>query len=151
MILVHPPHEIARVACAEIVEDLKVIGLPCTLRVLPPGYSRPADDDWDLLYFDYSIPEPLVDARHLLATDGMVASPSPHLNLALRQLDRVDNWNRAGERLRVVHQLCFDDTTLIPLWQLIEHLVYRKGIQGIVAEPVTTYQNIEAWRLTSEQ
>ncbi len=147
--LAYPPHEIARVACAEIVEDLKIIGLPCTLRELPAGYSQPADDDWDLLYFDLTIPEPLVDARRLLATDGLVGSPSPHLNLALRQLERVDNWNRAGERLRVVHQLCFDDTTVVPLWQLVEHLVYRKGIQGMVPEPVSTYQNIEAWRLTA--
>ena len=68
-----------------------------------------------------------------------------------RQLQRVDNWNRAGERLRVIHQLSFDDTTVIPLWQLTEHLVYRKGIQGIVAEPVTTYQNIENWHLATPQ
>jgi tetratricopeptide (TPR) repeat protein len=148
LVLVHPDHEIARVACAEIVEDLKLIGLPCTLRMLPSGSTRPDDDDWDLLYVDYTISEPLVDAARLLGFDGLVGSSSPHLNLALRQLSRVDNWNRTGERLRVIHQLCFDDTTIIPLWQIGEHLVCRKGIQGMVAQPMTTYQNIENWRLT---
>jgi hypothetical protein len=149
--LVHPSHEIARVACAEIVEDLKVIGLPCTLKMLASGQTRPSDDDWDLLYVDYVMPEPLADAGHLLAAQGFVGSPSAHLNLALRQLEHVDSWNRAGERLRVIHQLCFDDTTIIPLWQLVEHLAYRQGMQGVIAEPVTTYQQIEAWRLVTAE
>ena len=62
LILVHPPNEVARVACAEMVEDLKVIGIPCALKVLPVGQTRPEDDEWDLLYLDYLIGEPLVDA-----------------------------------------------------------------------------------------
>jgi hypothetical protein len=147
LVLAHPDHEIARVACAEVAEDLKIVGIDCTLRPLPPGMTRPNEDDWDLLYVDYSISEPLVDAAPLLGYEGLVGSSSPHLNLALRQLSRVDNWNDAGGRMQVIHQLCYDDTTLIPLWQIVEHLACRKGIEGIAAQPMSTYQNIENWRI----
>ena len=148
--LVCPASEIARVACDEIVEDLKIVGVACTLRPLEPGQSHPADDDWDLVYLEYVMPEPLVDARRLLAADAFVASPNPHLNLALRQLDQAVSWNQAGERLRTIHQLCYDDTTVIPLWQIVEHLAHRPGISGLVPQPVETYQDLEAWRLQPE-
>jgi ABC-type transport system substrate-binding protein len=151
LILVHPASEVARVACAEMVEDLKVIGIPCALKVLPAGQTRPEDDDWDFLYLDYLMGEPLVDARRLLASDGFAECSSPHLNLALRQLGNVISWNDAGNRLRAIHQISYDDMSIIPLWQLNDHLARRKLVSGLVAQPVTTYQDVEAWNLVPSE
>jgi ABC-type transport system substrate-binding protein len=147
LVLAFPTSELARVACSAMVEDLKVLGLACNLRPLPPGTCRPDDDRWDLLYVDYVMQEPLVDAPRLLAADGFAACPSPHLNLALRQLQRAISWNQAGERLRAVHQVCYDDTSVIPLWQLVDYAAYRQELAGLVDSPVTTYQAIEGWSL----
>ena len=147
LVLAFPASELARVACAAIVEDLKVLGLPSSLRPLAPGTCRPDDDRWDFLYVDYVMQEPLVDAPRLLAADGFAGCPSPHLNLALRQLQRATSWNQAGDRLRAVHQICYDDTSVIPLWQLIDYLACRKELGGVVENPVRTYQAIEGWSL----
>ena len=89
--------------------------------------------------------EPLVDAPRLLAADGFAACPSPYLNLALRQLQRATNWTQVGDRLRAIHQICFDDTSVIPLWQLVDSMACRKELAGMVDRPVTTYQAIEKW------
>jgi hypothetical protein len=147
--LFHPAHELARIACEQIAQDLKLLNIQCMLQELPPEKCRPADNAWDLCYVDYVISEPLVEARRLLAVDGLAGCTSPHLNLALRQLDRATNWNEVSTRLRAIHQICFDDSSLIPLWQLVDHLVCRPGIGGMVARPVTTYQAIETWNLHS--
>ncbi len=151
LVLVHPPNEIARIACNEIVADLSILKISCRLRVLEPGVSWPDDDDWDFLYVDYVMGEPLVDARRLLASDGFARCASPHLNLALRQLDQVDSWREAGSRLRAIHQVCSDDMSVIPLWQLGDRLARRKLVDGLLEQPIGTYQDIEAWRLSAEQ
>jgi hypothetical protein len=147
LVLAFPASEIARVACAAMVEDLKLLGIDCTLQPLSPGLCWPTDDNWDLIYLDCVMEEPLVDAPHLLATEGFAACSSPHLNLALRQLQQATSWNQAGDRLRAVHQICFDDTSIIPLWQLIDHLASARELMGLVGHPVTTYQGVESWSL----
>ena len=151
IVVAHPPSDIARIACNEIVEDLKVLGLKCVLRVLAPGESRPADDAWDFLYLDYLMGEPLVDARRLLASDGFAGCASPHLNLAIRRLDQLNKEADAPERLRVVHQICFDDMSVIPLWQIQDRLARRKIVEGVEQRPVATYQDIEKWSLRLEK
>ena len=150
LVLVCPASDIARVACDEIVEDLALIGIACRLRQLKPGENRPVDDEWDLLYVEYNVADPLVAAKRLLAHDGFMACPSPHVNLALRQLERVIAWSEAGEKLRTIHQLTYEDCSLLPLWQLVDHMVARNGISGLPNEPITTYQSIESWRVLPE-
>jgi hypothetical protein len=147
LVLAFPASELARVACASMVEDLKLLGIDCTLQPLAPGSCWPEDDTWDLLYLDCVLEEPLVDAPHLLATDGLAACSSPHLNLALRQLQRATNWNQAGDRLRAVHQICFDDTSVIPLWQLVDHLATARELTGLADQPITPYHGVENWTL----
>lgn len=147
LVIVYPAGEIARIACTEIVEDLGLIGIAARLETLPAGAIRPENDDWDLLYLDYRMPEPLVGARELLAYEGFASCRSPHLNLALRQLQQVVSWKDAGDRLSVIHQLCYDNTSVIPLWQLADHLAYRDGLHGISREPIDVYQDIEKWTL----
>jgi ABC-type transport system substrate-binding protein len=147
LVLVHPPHEIARVACQEIVADLAVVGILCQLRPLAPGEEPAADEPWDLRYVDVVMPEPISGVQRLLATGGIAGNRSPYLQLALRQLGEVGSWNDVGARLQSVHQLAFDDTAVVPLWQLTDFLAHRRGLIGIAAQPMTTYQAIEAWKL----
>ncbi len=147
LVLAFPPSELARVACAAIMEDWKVLGVTCVLRPLPAPEAWPVDDDWDFYYLDCVMQEPLIDAPRLLAADGLAGCPSPHLNLALRQLQQATSWKQAGDRLRAIHQICFDDASVLPLWQLVDHLAFRRELVGVKESPVTTYQGIEGWSL----
>ena len=147
LVVAFPPSELARVACAAIIEDWKLLGLTCVLRPLAPQEAWPVDEDWDFFYLDCVMQEPLVDAPRLLAADGLAGCTSPHLNLALRQLQRATSWKEAGDRLRAIHQICSDDASVIPLWQLVDHLAFRPELGGVSNNPVTTYQNIEGWSL----
>jgi hypothetical protein len=146
----HPDDEIPRLACQEIANDIRVLGLDCQLKALPAGRSTPDSDEWDFLYADLRLQEPLVDARRILSYEGSAACISPYLNLSIRQLDQATNWIEAGQRLRAIHQNCFDDASVLPLWQLVDHFAYRPGIEGMVEHPVEIYQNVEQWRVRSE-
>lgn len=148
LVFFHPKNELARVACQEIVRDLQVMGLSCRLQAIDGGIPAGEEDTWDFRYVDLFMPEPLMGASQLLSADGIAGGSSPHVQLALRQLEQVTNWNDAGERLRVIHQLVHDDTSVLPLWQMVEHLAHRKELQSVVAQPLTTYQDVEAWRVT---
>jgi ABC-type transport system substrate-binding protein len=149
LILAHPDDEIPRIACQHIANNWRLMGLEVELLVLPPGRGIP-DGKWHFTYADLRITEPLTDASRLLAADGFARCSSPYLNLALRQLEDSENWSQAGQRLRAVHQICFDDVSVLPLWQIADHFAYRSTIDGLGLQPVSLYQNVEQWRLVNE-
>jgi hypothetical protein len=49
-----------------------------------------------------------------------------------------------------VHRVAYDDVTVLPLWQLVEHFVFRTQLRGVAAEPVSLYQDVERWRPSFE-
>ena len=147
LILAYPSTDAATIACQVMAEQLQGLEIPCELRPLPPGVVQP-DDGYDLLYMEWTITEPVVDAGRLFGDGGLVRSSSAYLKHTLRQLDRVTNWVEARELLNKVHQIVHQEVTVIPLWQLTEHLAYHKRLQGIESQPVHLYQNVEQWRIS---
>ncbi|MCA9212143.1 MAG: hypothetical protein KDB27_03685 [Planctomycetales bacterium] len=147
LVLAHPDDEIAKIACQHIANNWRILGFEVETLVLSPGQGKPESGDWHFLYADLHISEPLTDATNLLASSGFVRCGSPYLNLALRQLNAADNWNLAGTRLQAIHQICFDDVSVIPLWQLSDYFAHGPKIDGIGTQPVTLYQNVENWRV----
>jgi len=142
--LAHPPHEIARIACASIRQQCALVGIPIELVEQDPAgqTSEPAD----LVYTELAIWEPVVDARRVLGESGLVGRCSPYMSLALRQLDRATKWEDVRRRLRQIHRLAHDDVAVIPLWQLTDYCAYRKGVAGIGPRPVTLYQHVPQWQ-----
>lgn len=145
--LAHPPSELARMACEEIAGQLGRLELQVELREMPPGQAFQMPPDVDLLYVELPIWEPVVDARRLLGADGLVGWASPYMDLALRQLDEATDWKSARQRLLRIHQLAYEELTLIPLWQMTEFFAYRDDLRGVGMRPVTLYQNIESWQV----
>jgi ABC-type transport system substrate-binding protein len=90
--------------------------------------------------------EPAVDARRVLGETGLAGGCSPYMSLALRQLDAAADWSQVGERLRQIHRIAYEEASVIPLWQLTEHLAYQASLKGIAANPVSLYQTVEHWR-----
>jgi ABC-type transport system substrate-binding protein/tetratricopeptide (TPR) repeat protein len=146
LVLAYPAHEPARIACTAIQRHLKAVQIPLTLRELEPGQAFPPDDKYDLVYAELTMQEPLVDAARLLGPEGIAGGATPYMVLALRQLSAAAGWSAARKKLQQIHQLCDDDTAVIPLWQLTEFFAYHRSLEGIGSRPVALYQNVEQWR-----
>lgn len=147
LVLAHPDDEIATGACASIKLQLKLAGINVKLRPIKGSMPERIPDDVDLMYVELSVWEPVVDARRLLGEDGMGGRCSPYMSQALRQLDEAVEWGQVRQCLHNVHRVAHADVTIIPLWQIVEHFAYReRSVQGILARPVSLYQNVEQWR-----
>jgi hypothetical protein len=142
---VHPATPVARVAAKAIARQWSVLGVSVELNELPPGdvgLKQPGD----ILYAEVSMAEPLVEARVLLGP-GSLAGGSPYIAQALDDLDRTTEWSEARRILHHIHQLVYDDAALIPLWQLNDHYVRSRRLEGIGTRPMTLFQAVEQWRL----
>jgi len=146
LVLAHPAHEIARVACTSIQRQLGLIDVPVTLRELPAGLPARIPDDVDLLYAEVAMWEPVVDARRLLDEGGISGGSSIFMSQALRQLDHATDWTQVADRLRHIHWLAHREVSVVPLWQLTDHFAYHESLEGVGAKPVTLYQNVETWQ-----
>jgi hypothetical protein len=104
------------------------------------------EGDWDLLFVDLSMSEPLIEARRLLGSQGLAPNASPYMDQALRELELAEDWKRARQRLLDIHRVAHDDLDIIPLWQIVEHFAYRKGLDGVGTRPAVLYQNVESWQ-----
>lgn len=147
LILAHPPHELARVACRAIQAHLQALKLTVELREVLPQTLSTGANDYDFLYAELAMWEPVVDAGRLLGPGGLVGSPSPYLDLALRQLAHADGWKTSREKLLEIHKLAFEDAAVIPLWQMTDYFAYHRHVSGIGTRPVSLYQNVEQWKV----
>jgi ABC-type transport system substrate-binding protein len=146
LVLAHPPHELARLACTSIQRQLELIGVAIELRELSGAAPAQIPEDVDLLYAELAIWEPLVDAPRLLGEDGPAAGCSDYMSLALRQLQRAAEWQQVREILHRIHRLAHREVAVVPLWQLTEHFAYHKSLRGVAARQVSLYQNVEQWQ-----
>ena len=146
LILYYPDTELPRAACHAIAEQLTILRIPCSAKPLPRGATRP-DSEWDLVYAELTMSEPVIDARRLLGTKGLARTSGHYLPSALRELDTATNWRQARESLHRIHRLVHDQVTVIPLWQIAEHFAYRNILNGVGSQPVSLYQNIERWQV----
>lgn len=146
LVLAHAATDLATVACQEIQRQWVRIGVECELRRLPAGTVRPEDDDYDLLYTEVSISEPLVDARPLLAENGIVGTKNSSVDLALRQLDVAPSWPAARRRLTELHTFVQNEAIAIPLYQTMEHFAYRTTVRGVGRQLISLYDNAADWR-----
>lgn len=151
LVLGHPAEPVARRACGLIRQHLALAGIQVTLRELKPGEEAAAFDQVDFLYAELLLWEPLVDARRLLGSDGLLGQSSPPLDLALRQLERATQWNQACAALRQIHRLVHEEAAVIPLWQLTEHRAVHDSLQGLPSAPVSMYDEVQQWQIQSNE
>lgn len=146
--LAHPATEVAREACNSIAEQFFAVGFECDLKELPPGETLDASGDYDLLYAEIAMWEPLVDADRLFGAQGIVPESGPYVNLALRKLESSTEWDQARSRLTDLHRMTFTDMTVIPLWQLAEHFAFHKALRNVETQRLTLYNDVEKWQVT---
>lgn len=145
LVLAHPADGIARLACEAIKLQLDQVGIP--VKLVEFQGARPTDAlPHDLCYAELTAWEPLVDARRVLGADGLAGRSSALMVSALDELSRAENWSQAAAKLKEIHRIAHYDLPVIPLWQTVNYLAYRREVSGIVESPVSLYQNVSNWR-----
>lgn len=146
LVISHPPHETARVACRGIKRQLERLGIAIVLVEQEPAEAH-AQPDYDLRYAELFVAEPAVDAFRLFGPGGLADGASPYLQRAVRQLGFSSDWPTARRALQQIHRLVHEELALIPLWQIREHLARDRRIEGMGAQPVALYAGFDAWRV----
>ncbi|MCE9528896.1 MAG: hypothetical protein K8R36_22855 [Planctomycetales bacterium] len=143
--LAFPAEPISRIACESIARQLELVGLQVKLKEIPAGQT--AGEDYDLLYMELVMQEPLVDAWRLLGPGGTTGQCSSAMLLALRSLEGAKDVKQAELRLEEVHRIAAAELPVIPLWQMVNHFAYHKSVKGVPQRPRHLYQDIEHWQV----
>ncbi len=147
LVLAYPRSSTASAACLAIADAWNKAGVPTSTRELDPSQSWPADDNWDLLYMEIAMEEPLADITRLIGATGFVTEVSAPVDQTMAALGFTQTWQSACAMLRQLHQQVATDMSVIPLWQIKEHFAYRTTVRHIGRDLVHLYQNIERWRI----
>ena len=151
LVICHTRDDIPKIACAAIQRMWGELGVKVQLRELAPGETVPPDDDWDFLYYEMSMQEPLTDADKLFGEEGLVKERSAPVQQSMRRLGYADSWQTAGLTLRRLHRQIRNDVTILPLWQLKEHYAFRDNLRDVGRNAVHLYQNVDRWKISPRQ
>ena len=153
LVIAHPQGSSAGNASAAIARMWSEIGVETTTRELNPGESIPQDEEWDFLYLEVTMEEPLVDASNIIGSGGIAKEVSAPIEQTLRNLSYSGNWQSACAQLRRLHRQTAIDLSVIPLWQVKEHFAFRNTVREIGRDLIHLYQNVDRWKidLTAEE
>ena len=147
IVLAHPSGSLASAACRKIKQSWEESGILTTLRPLDETVSFPEDDNWDVLYVEAAIEEPLTDAARVMGTYGIASKVSSPVEQSLQSLGYTESWQDASRTLRRIHRQVSNDLSVIPMYQIKEHFAFRKNVYGIGRDLIHLYQNIERWKI----
>ncbi len=161
LVLAHPSSSAATAACLLIRQQWGAIGIPVRLVPWRENERIGRGDDVDLWYVPCQISEPMVDVPMILGANGLAGASSPYMGLALEKLRLAETWPDIARELAAVHRLCFEETTILPLWQWQDVLIFRRELDGVFErsrpspdptplprnEVLQFYQNVENWRI----
>ncbi len=146
LVLGVPDFEAARVAGEECVQQWARIGVPAKVVVLNEDNK---DVKVDILYVSAAMWEPALDAVRLMGEGGIAETDNPFIVQALTSLRLARNWRQVRAACQDIHALVDAHLPIMPLYQIGEAFAYRASITGVPRKPVTLYQNINRWRITT--
>lgn len=149
MVIAHSDSSSAREGAAAVARMWTDMGVPTSTRQLRPGLSVPLDEEWDFLYLEVTIEEPLADAARIIGSTGIAKDVSAPVEQTMRNLSYAESWRSACALLRRLHRQVSVDLSIIPLWQLREHYAYRNTVRGIGRDLIHLYQNVDRWQIDS--
>ena len=101
VVLAYPATETIAASCKIIAQQWRAIGVETELRPLPPGVMIPEDDNYDLVYVETQMQEPLIDAYRLFGRGGLSKVTDPTIEQALRNLDTAYSWKLVSDALQL--------------------------------------------------
>ena len=147
IVLAHPTSSTARNCAEKIARDWNASGIKTTLRPLPNGVATPPDNQWDVLYAETFIEEPLIDAVRLFGNHGLTNDVSAPVEQSLRNVITSQTWQGASLALRNIHRQISVDLSVIPLFQVKEQYAFRDNVYNIGRNLIHLYQNVERWKI----
>lgn len=148
LVLARPEHERAEYVALLIRRQWAAIGVPVRIIVYKDEKTIGRDDKIDFWLVERNVREPLIDASKIFDSDGLCGKASPYMELALEKLHESEDWPTAAVRLQEIHRLCYDEVSVLPLWQLVEYYACRADLSGVSDENglVDLYQHVSGWR-----
>jgi ABC-type transport system substrate-binding protein len=142
----HSGDETSRVAAEFIARSLERVGLSVSLVEREEQYSSDPLDA-DIRYESYTVSDPFYDVVTVLTRDNptLAHHGSPWFRQLLVELIEAPNLSTAGRLLPQLHQVLFEDTTILPLWQWTDHLAVSEAVGGVSDAPQTVYHRIADW------
>jgi hypothetical protein len=147
LILAHPSSSTATEAARTIAVMWSLLGVPTKTLPLEPYESIPSHDDWDVLYVELAMEEPLTDIMQVVGRDGLASEVTAVTEQTLQQLAFTGSWRSSTNLLRRLHRQLTVDMTIIPLYQVKEHYAYRNTVTGIGRDIIHLYQHIGRWKI----
>ena len=147
LVLVHQNSSLVNNCAAAIARSWNSAGIPTTLRALPPGVTYPEDSQWDVLYTELFVEEPIVDAMRMLGRNGFADQISAPVEQSLRGLVTSQTWQGACNSLRNIHRQIAVDLSVIPLYQVKEHFAFRDNVYDVGRDLVHLYQYVDRWKV----
>lgn len=146
-VLACPPNDTARSACLMIQQQWRTVGFPVRIVEYRPDEQVGRGTDVDFWYVEMTMLEPCVDLELLFGNNGMATNRSEYVELAMSRVRLARNWPEAMEALENLHRVMYDETTVLPLWQINNSFAYRRELTGVPAELFRLYDQVEQWRL----
>ena len=147
LVIAHPKSSSAANAAAAIARMWTEVGVPTSTLQLKAGESMPSDDEWDFLYVEAVIEEPLVDVTKMIGPHGFAKDVSAPIEQTIRIVSYAQSWQKACSALRRLHKQIAVDLSVIPLWQVKEHYAYRSTVRGVGRDLIHLYQNVDRWNI----
>lgn len=147
IVMAHPSSTTARTCAQAIARAWNAAGIRTTLRALNPGEATPPDNQWDVLYAETFIEEPLIDAVKLFGDNGLASSVTAPVEQSLRNVVSSQTWQGACLALRNIHRQVSVDLSVIPLYQIKEHYAFRSNVYNLGRNLVHLYQNVDRWNI----
>ena len=148
LVLAHPDNTTSQTACYYIMRQWEAIGIPVRLVSYRPDERIGRGTEVDFWYVPCQISEPMFDVRAILGDSGLVGGGSAYMSLALEKLRVAEDWPTIAEEMRAIHRWCYEETTILPLWQWKDRYIVRKNIGNFTEsgnEIHNFYQNVENW------
>ena len=145
--LAFPAGERTRSVCQAIQAMWAQINVKSVLRELPPGQIVPDDNDYDFLYLEMTINEPLTDIEKLFGAAGIAKQISPPVRQLSQKVGYATSWQLASRQLRQIHRQSLNGLSVVPLFQVQEYFAYRKNVTNIGRNLVSLYENIDQWKV----
>lgn len=147
IVMAHPSSSTATACAQAIARAWNAVGIGTTLRSLPPGETTPPDNQWDILYAETFIEEPLIDAVRLFGDNGLAKNITAPAEQSLRNVVTSQTWQGACLALRNIHRQVSVDLSVIPLYQVKEHYAFRSNVYNIGRNLIHLYQNVDRWKI----
>ena len=147
IVMAHPSSSTARTCAQAISRAWNAAGIRTTLRALPAGVTTPPDNQWDILYAETFIEEPLIDAVRLFGDNGLTSDVTAPVEQSLRNVVTSQTWQGACLALRNIHRQVSVDLSVIPLYQVKEHYAFRSNVYDVGRNLVHLYQNVDRWTI----